>query len=387
MAMSCGVHRVAQSRWNCPQANRNTKLSFYFTLDNALPAAGYLNVGIPSASGLTPSAGNAWTLADSWTAPTTVENAGTCAFANNVMSCTFASALSAGVAYGLELTVAATTTVGAFAPVTMQTRMNNAADAGPIIDTNWVFDQIVVSAAPLAMALTATKVVTDPVKEFPGETAAVDFVWTFASSVAATPFTPTTGTSFMVHLQLGAATTDRAAATDTAVQLYPIDYEDWKWTATCTNVQFGNDSEDTSVTPHPKLAADPTCTDTNGELTFVVPSLPTSTDWSTWSMKFTISVTMPADRILQSTTVDSWFSDLADEQVYAVAPQVSSFMAISKPTTAVTATGLVSFGKDPNDSTQQGQGVGVYSSVFCFCDATATATIDWSSNTISNCGV
>jgi hypothetical protein len=94
-------------------------------------------------------------------------------------------------------------------------------------------------------------------------------------------------------------------------------------------------------------------------------------------MKFQISVTMPSDRILQSTTVDSWFSDLADEQVYAVAPQVSSFMALSKPTTAVTAAGLVSFGKDPKDSTQQGQGVGVYSSVFCISNAAVNSATDW----------
>lgn len=223
MAMSCGVHRVAQSRWNCPQANRNTVLSFYFVLDNPLPNTGYLNIGIPSASGFTPASAVAWTLADSWTAPTTVENLGTCAFANNVMSCTFATALAKNVAYGVALTGAATTTVGSFAPVTMQTRMNNAGDAGPIIDTNNVFDQVVVQAAPLAMTLTATKVVTDPVKEFPGETAAVDFVWTFASSTAATPFTPISdGTSFMVHLQLGTTTAvDRAASTDAAVQLYP----------------------------------------------------------------------------------------------------------------------------------------------------------------------
>jgi hypothetical protein len=222
MAMSCGVHRVAQSRWNCPQANRNTKLSFFFVLDNPLPATGVLNIGVPSASGFTPTAGVAWTLADSWTAPTTVENLGTCSFASNVYSCSFATALAKNVAYGVELTGAASTTVGAFAPVTMQTRMNNAGDAGPIIDTNWVFDQMVVQAAPLAMTLTATKVVTDPVKEFPGETAAVDFVWTFASSVAATPFTPISGTSFMVHLQLGTTTSvDRAASTDAAVQQYP----------------------------------------------------------------------------------------------------------------------------------------------------------------------
>jgi hypothetical protein len=165
------------------------------------------------------------------------------------------------------------------------------------------------------MTLTATKVVTDPVKEFPGETAAVDFVWTFASNTAATPFTPIMdGTSFKVHMTLGSSdAADRGAGTDAAVQQYPHDYGDWTWTATCANVQYGNDSEDTETTPHPKLATDPTCVDTDGELEWTMTTLPTSTDWSTWKMKFTISVTMPTDRIGVSTTVDSWFSDLADE--------------------------------------------------------------------------
>lgn len=256
------------------------------------------------------------------------------------------------------------------------------------MDTNWVFDQIAVSAAPLTMTLAATKQVTDPVKEFPGETAAVDFVWTFGSSTAATPFTPMTGTSFMVHLQLGSTSgVDRAASTDAAVQLYPQDYADWTWTATCTNVQFGNNSEDTEVAAHPKLAADPTCTDTDGELTFVVPQLPTSTDWSTWSMKFTISVTMPSDRIGVSTTVDSWFSDLADENVYAVAGQVGSFMAVSKPTGTITTAALVAFGADPNDTTQQGQGVGVYSTPFCFTAGNSGAGLVWITETVSNCAI
>jgi len=248
--------------------------------------------------------------------------------------------------------------------------MNDDNDAGPIIDTNWVFDQVAVEAAPLDVTLAATKVVTDPVKEFPGETAAVDFVWTFAANTAETPFTPLTGTEWMVHLTLGAST-DRAVGTDAAVQLYPKDYEDWTWTPTCTSVQFGNDSEDVETTPHPKLAADPTCTDDNGELTFVVPELPTSTDWSTWSMKFQISVTMPSDRILQSTTVDSYFSDLNDEVVYAVSNTVTSFLATSKPTGTITTAALVAFGKDPDNSDQQGMGVGVYSSIFCMDPDTA----------------
>lgn len=62
-------------------------------------------------------------------------------------------------------------------------------------------------------------------------------------------------------------------------------------------------------------------------------------------------------------------------------------MTVSKPTTAVVATGIVAFGKDPADATQQGQGVGVYSSVFCFCEGTGTANIQWVANTKSNCGV
>jgi hypothetical protein len=255
------------------------------------------------------------------------------------------------------------------------------------MDTNWVFDQIAVSAAPLAMTLTADPVTVTPVKEFPGETAAVDFVWTFASGTDATPFTPMSGTSFMVHLALdNSDAADRAASTDTAIQMYPKDYEDWTWTATCTNVQFGNNSEDVETTPHPKLAADPTCTDTNGELTFVVPQLPTSTDWGSWSMKFTISVTMPSDRILVSTAVNSWFSDLTDENIYAVAGEVGSFMPVSKPTGTITTAALVAFGADPNTATMQGQGVGVYSSIFCFGLAASGAT-QWGTNILSNCAV
>jgi hypothetical protein len=62
-------------------------------------------------------------------------------------------------------------------------------------------------------------------------------------------------------------------------------------------------------------------------------------------------------------------------------------MTVAKPSTAVTATGIVAFGKDPADATQQGQGVGVYSSIFCFCEGTATANIQWIANTKSNCGI
>ena len=266
--------------------------------------------------------------------------------------------------------------------------MNDDSTAGPIMDTNWVFDQIAVQAAPLDMTLTATPVVTDPVTTlYPGTTAAVDFVWTFAANTAATPFTPLSGTSFMVHLELGASPS-RADDTDEAPSLYPIDYQDWTWTASCENVQFGNDSEDTEVTPHPTLAANPTCTDTNGVLTFVVPQLPTSEDWGSWSMKFRISVTTPNDRHSEATTLNSWFSDLQDENVYAVAGEVASFMQVVKPIGDYATAALVAFGADPEDTTMQGQGVGVYSSVFCI-DPGADGDNDQElgANMVSNCGI
>ena len=104
-------------------------------------------------------------------------------------------------------------------------------------------------------------------------------------------------------------------------------------------------------------------------------------------MKFKISVTMPADRIGVSTTVDSWFSDLADENVYAVAGQVQTFMAVSKPTGTITTAALVAFGADPEDTTQQGQGVGVYSTPFCFKAGSSGAGLVWIAETVSNCAI
>merc|ERR1712039_464663 len=137
LAMSGGVHRVAQSRWNCPQAGKATTLSLFFALDNDLPSAGYLMVGLPSGASHTPttSAVHVWHLGNSFTVPTTVTNQGTCAFSNNVLSCTFASALTKNTAYGLAIPGTGAV-VGSWAPVTMQTRMNNLATAGPVMDHN-----------------------------------------------------------------------------------------------------------------------------------------------------------------------------------------------------------------------------------------------------------
>jgi hypothetical protein len=50
-----------------------------------------------------------------------------------------------------------------------------------------------------------------------------------------------------------------------------------------------------------------------------------------------------------------------------------SILTVAKPTgqADAQATGLVSFGKDPNDATEQGLGVGVYSTPYCIVPGTS----------------
>jgi hypothetical protein len=58
------------------------------------------------------------------------------------LSCQFAKALAAKTSYGLALPSTGTSVAGAFAPVTMETRMNSGTTAGPVRDRNMVFDSI-----------------------------------------------------------------------------------------------------------------------------------------------------------------------------------------------------------------------------------------------------
>merc|ERR1712110_1399777 len=135
-----------------------TNLCLFFSLDNPLPAAGYLMVGIPSGASYTPTAAgvHVWPLTTSFAVPATAVNAGTCAWGTNVLSCTFATALTANTAYGMEIVGGAMAAAGTWAPVTMETRMNNAADAGPVMDRNRVFDSMNVVAAAATITMSAT---------------------------------------------------------------------------------------------------------------------------------------------------------------------------------------------------------------------------------------
>lgn len=156
LAMSGGIHRVAQSRWNVPQAGQATNLSIFFSMDCDLPKAGYLMVGIPSASShaVTATGVHVWALGTSFAVPAKATNAGSCVFETNVLKCSFASDLTKNTAYGMVIPGSGAV-VGSFAPITMETRMNKLATAGPVMDTNRVFDAIATAAAPAAVTLAA----------------------------------------------------------------------------------------------------------------------------------------------------------------------------------------------------------------------------------------
>jgi hypothetical protein len=112
----------------------------------------------------------------------------------------------------------------------------------------------------------------------------------------------------------------------------------------------------------------------------------TSTDFSTFKIKFTVDVTMPTDLIGSSIPVTAYIMDSANYQMVAKSSAVS-ILTVAKPTgqADTQATGLVSFGKDPNDSTEQGNGVGVYSTPYCIVPGSATG--QFGDNYQSNCAV
>jgi hypothetical protein len=58
-----------------------------------------------------------------------------------VLKCTFAKALTKGTAYGVSIPGAGAV-AGSWGPVDLETRMNNEAIAGPVMDCNHVFDSI-----------------------------------------------------------------------------------------------------------------------------------------------------------------------------------------------------------------------------------------------------
>jgi hypothetical protein len=58
--------------WNYPNLGSTTKLYLYFTLDEALPAGGVMNIALPSTmSAFVPTTCNAWALGTDLAPPAT----------------------------------------------------------------------------------------------------------------------------------------------------------------------------------------------------------------------------------------------------------------------------------------------------------------------------
>lgn len=257
--------------------------------------------------------------------------------------------------------------VGSFAPIAIETRMNNLATAGPVRDVNRVFDSVNTAAAAPAMTLAQAKITATgaTAKEFPGETAEIE--WTFTMTAWAA--TKVIKAPYNIVMTLGAGGSRAQASTGAAWVKYPVTYDDWTWVTTCTNTQFGVDDADTTdnVPATTMTNKTPKCSVVNGALVINIAQDLTSTDFSTFKMKFKVSVKMPSNKIGAGTTVDAYFADPASNNVYAAAAQLSGFLAVTKPSgqADTQATGLVSFGKDPNLAAEYGRGVGVYSTPYC----------------------
>jgi len=344
-------------------------------------------IGLPSGASHTPavtatSHPHVWPLTTSLTPPMKAVNAGTCAWNSPVLSCTFATTLTKGTSYGLAMPGSGAV-VGSFAPITISTRMNNLATAGPVMDVNRVFDAVNTDAAASTMTLAQAKITASgaTAKEFPGETAEVEWTFTMADWAA----TKVIKAPYNIVMTLGAAGTRAQDTTVAAWEKYPIVYDNWTWVTTCTNTQFGIDDADLSdkipaVTMTDKA---PKCSVVNGQLVIPIAQDLTSTDYSTFKMKFKVSVKMPTNFIGTGATVNAILSDPASKNVHAAASQLTGFLAVSKPSGQLDtqATGLVSFGKNPNDATEITRGVGVYSMIFC------NAVAAFGTASVSNCGI
>jgi hypothetical protein len=336
---------------------------------------------------------HAWPLTTSLNPPATPVNKGTCNWSSPNLKCKFASKLTKGVSYGLAMP-GASAVAGAFAPITIETRMNNLAATttsanmgnamtGPVRDCNRVFDSVNVDVAAPAMVLAATKIIpTAGEKKYPGETTEVEWTITMANWAA----TKVVKAPYNIVMKLGAGGSRAQVATSNTWEKYPITYDDWTWVTTCTNTQFGVDDTNTddkipAVTMTNKT---PKCSVVNGALVIEIAQDLTSTDYSTFKMKFKISVKLPSNKIVAGTTVDAWLADPNSNNVHAAAAQLTDQLAVSRPAgeAASQATGLVSFGKNPNDATEVARGVGVYSTIYCQKEGD-----DLGATYKSNCGI
>lgn len=174
-----------------------------------------------------------------------------------------------------------------------------------------------VAAAPTA-TFTATVDAADvtAAKDKPGDTYSVDFEVTFATWATTDLINPPYNLQFTLtppaHPETGSS------------------WGSWNWGTTCTNKQFGATSADTTVTPNPTMnTVAPTCSfDSNGVLTIAITDekdILTSTDWTTFKMIFTMSVTNPSDFIKDPCTVGFAIVDPYASTQLALASTITAF--------------------------------------------------------------
>jgi len=121
-----------------------------------------MKITLPAAATWAGSTCHAWPVGTSLTAPVAGDASWIAGALDANSYCSWASALSAGKAYGVRV-YGSSAAAGVHAPVALSTwNTNTAADKGPRIDGNPVFDSVVVVADPTGtFTLEATKPVVE----------------------------------------------------------------------------------------------------------------------------------------------------------------------------------------------------------------------------------
>lgn len=133
----------------------------------------------------------------------------------------------------------------------------------------------------------------------------MEFVITFTDSawVAAKVVKAPWNLVLKMGTNAGDSSRNRVQGSGDAWVKYPMTYDEWTWGTTCTNTQWGVDDADTTdSTPAATLKnATPACKVSAGATTsdMVIPIAEdlTTTDYSTFKIKFNIDIKMPKDII------------------------------------------------------------------------------------------
>jgi hypothetical protein len=242
------------------------------------------------------------------------------------------------------------------------------------MDVNRVFDTINVAAKPAAITLAAAKITAEgaTAKEFPGETALMEFTVTFATWAKEKKVAAGWNLKLMMSTQSKMGNNRVQGAGDPWVK-HPKSYDEWKWGTKCTNTQWGIDDADLTAPPAVVTLKNktPACavTTTTDYHTMTIPIAEelTSTDYTTFKVKFQIDVTMPSDLLAKAVNVEASIMDAANYHMIAKTASAITMLAVTKPAGQNNnqAKALLSWGVEADHADTIARGGGIYSSVFC----------------------